>query len=176
MEVTLAVVMSLNGKLTRGDEPNVHAWSSVEDWRHFKRLLAEHDVIILDRNTYEVVKPEPEPTRLRLVLTHNPALYQEFAVPGQLEFRGGSPTTLIAQLQSEGYKKVLLAGGSQTTSDFLALGLVDDVYLTFEPLLFGSGRPLLSGKHLDVALRLQEIKQLNEQGTFLAHYKVQKTV
>ncbi len=84
MYVTLADVISLNGKITKGDNPDIHAWSSVEDWEHFVQLREKHEVIIIDRNTYETVHPVPEHGRLRIVLTSRPEQFAEDHTPGQL--------------------------------------------------------------------------------------------
>lgn len=174
MHVTLAVVVSLDGKLTRGDDPNVHAWASKEDWQHFMKLRATHDGLILDRVTYEAVKPEADPRWLRVVLTHHPALYAQRVVAGQLEFMHGSPAEILAHFKAAGKKRVLLAGGSTSIYAFLQSGLVDDIYITFEPRLFGTGTSFVANKELDVLLQLQEVQTLNKQGTLLAHYTVVK--
>jgi dihydrofolate reductase len=171
MRVTLASVISLDGRITRGDDPNVHAWSSAEDWRHFIALRAKHDVVVMDRTTYEAVKPEPVAGLLRIVLTNHAGLYAGRATPSQLEFMALRPKPLLAELTARGYMRVLLAGGSTMSADFLNEAVVDDVYLTFEPLLFGAGKPVIAtAQALGVQLRLQEVTQLNKQGTLLAHY------
>jgi dihydrofolate reductase len=72
MHVTLATVASLDGRLTRGEDPNVHAWSSVEDWHHFVELRNNSQVLVMDREAYEQIKPEPEKDLLRVVMTHHP--------------------------------------------------------------------------------------------------------
>ncbi|HSX17333.1 MAG TPA: dihydrofolate reductase family protein [Patescibacteria group bacterium] len=176
MRVTLAAVISLDGRATRGDDPNNHAWSSTEDWHHFMELRDLSDAVIIDRLTYETVKPEPEAARLRVVLTNHPGLYAGKEVPNQLEFTGGKPTTLLKNLQQRGKQRVLVAGNNALLHSFLAAGVVDDLYLSFEPVLFGSGEPLIEAPQtLNVQLQLQSVKELNKQGTLLAHYIVANT-
>jgi dihydrofolate reductase len=172
MHITLAYVASINGKITKGDDPDVHEWSSVEDEAHFARLRDENEVIILDRKTYEVVQPTPEPGKLRIVFTSTPDRFK--AVPGQLEFVNEAPAEVVKWLSSRGYKKILIAGGARLSSSFLAAGLVDDLYLSLEPVLFGSGRPMITKDIAEVSLKLQSFKQLNNQGTILAYYSVIK--
>jgi riboflavin biosynthesis pyrimidine reductase len=169
----MAAVVSLDGRITRGDDPNVHAWSSSEDWHHFLALRAEHDVVVIDRATFETVKPEPQAGLLRIVLTNHPDLYSDAVIKDQLEFMTISPKALIADLKKRGRERVLLAGGSTMSAEFLAADLVDDIYLTFEPLLFGAGRPVVDmPSALNLKLHLESIQQLNDQGTLLAHYSV----
>jgi len=176
VHITLASVVSLNGKITRGDESNIHAWTSAEDWQHFLQLRDRHEVVVLDRPTYEQTQPKPKPATLRVVLTRSPERYQRQEVPGQLEFMAAeTPQKLVDHIASRGYTTVLLAGGATLTSDFLAAGLVDELYLTLEPYLFGLGKPLLAARQLDVSLRLLSCTPLNERGTLLAHYAVHKS-
>jgi len=172
MHITLAYVASVNGKITKGDSPDVHVWSSTEDREHFDKLRDEHDVIVIDRKTYETVRPTPEAGKLRVVFTSTPERFKE--VPGQLEFVNESPAGLVERLSKEGFKNVLLAGGARLSGSFLAAGLIDDIYVSIEPVLFGSGRPMITEPSLDISLQLQSLKQLNEKGTVLAYYKILK--
>jgi dihydrofolate reductase len=174
MQVTLADVISLNGKITQGDNPDIHAWSSEEDWEHFVQLRDQSDVVIIDRKTYETVRPKPEPGKLRIVFTSTPEKFEDDHVPGVLEFTNVSPTVLMQRLVTGGYQKVLLAGGGRLCSDFFEADLVDDVYMSFEPVLFGEGVPMLREAPLTVSLLLESVRQLNTQGTLLAHYTVLK--
>ena len=53
---------------------------------------------------------------------------------------------------------------------FMEAGLIDTLYLTIEPVIFGSGIHLFN-KELDVKLQLQSMQKLNEQ-TVLLEYNV----
>jgi dihydrofolate reductase len=173
MNITYVAVMSADGRITRGDDPNVHAWSSREDWHHFVQLRDQQDVVVIDRTTYETVKPEPEPGLLRVVLTNHPALYASKQQPDQLEFVTSTPRALAKQLAARGKQRVLLAGGDAMSHDFFKAGLVDDVYISIEPLLFAAGKPMLASRQpLDTRLQLVDITHLNDAGTLLLHYTV----
>ena len=173
MQVTMAYVMTANGRITKGNNPNVHDWSSDEDSRHFVNLLENADVIVVDRTTYELMQPQPEAGKLRVVMTHHPEVYADQAVPGQLEFTSEPVANLIDRLARAGKQRLLMAGGRHVSAEFLAAGVVDDLYLTFEPLLFSQGNIMLSDESwLEVPLQLESVKQLNKRGTLLAHYVV----
>jgi len=176
MNVTLAYASSLNGKITAGDDSQVHSWSSPEDWQHFVTLRDSCDVIILDRKTFEVVRPPAQPGKLRIVFTSTPERFSADWVAGQLEFVDIPPAELIEQLKAQGHQKVLLAGGATLSSAFLSAQLIDDMYVSIEPLLFGPGRPMFEESIPSMKLKLQSIEQLNEQGTLLVHYSVIKTI
>lgn len=174
MRVILADVISLNGKITKGSSPDVHSWSSKEDWEHFVSLRDGCDVIVLDRKTYETVRPQPQEGTLRIVFTSTPERFSGANVPGRLEFTDTLPTDLIDRLVSDGYKKVLIAGGARLAGSFLQAQLIDETYLSFEPVLFGTGRSMLDEDSLDVSLQLESVTRLNDRGTLLAHYSVIK--
>lgn len=173
MQVTLATVASLDGRLTRGEDPHVRAWSSVEDWHHFVELRSKSQVLITDRETYEEMKPEPEKGLLRVIVVPHPELYAHKSVKGQLEFVRPNLKAIIADAQRRRLSRVLVAGGTSITYDFLRDGLVDELYITLEPILFGVGAPIMAGlRDLNVAVRLIDMKQVNEQGTVIIHYTV----
>ena len=72
------------------------------------------------------------------------------------------------------HTKVLLAGGARVYSSFIKEGLVDEIYLTVEPVIFGQGKPLLADGDSDVNLKLVSSKKLNKNGTLLLKYIVKK--
>ena len=172
MKVSMVVVASVNGKVTRGDEPHAHAWSSEEDWEHFKDLRDEHPVIIIDRRTFHTTRPVPEPDKLRVILTQYPELFSSAHIPGQMEFSKESPAELLERLERQGHQRVMIAGGR---SDYLEAGMVNDLYVTFEPLLFGTGKPIFVEPINGVKLRVLEARQLNKRGTTMVHYRVERT-
>ena len=54
------------------------------------------------------------------------------------------PSTVLAALRREGFRRVLVEGGGITVSRFLRAGVVDRLHVTVAPLLIGSGRPALT--------------------------------
>lgn len=173
MHVTSTDVIAVNGRITKGADGDAHEWASPEDWQHFKALRQAHEVLVMGRGSYESVRPKAEAGRLRVVLTHHPAEYADRAVPNQLEFVSQAPEELLQALEARGFTKVLLVGG-QTNTQFFAAGLVDELFVTIEPVVFGAGRTLLDGLEADLQLRLVEVKQLNDRGTLHVHYLVDK--
>ncbi|HUS26229.1 MAG TPA: dihydrofolate reductase [Nevskiaceae bacterium] len=171
MHITMIDAISADGKLTRHGDPNLHAWTSSEDARHFAAMLAKHNLLVMGRNTYEVAHSRPQAERLRVVITQNPQQYNAQAVKGQLEFTDETPQVLVQRLEAAGYKDMLLLGGGNLNGQFVAAGLITELYLTIEPKLFGTGTELLGGQAVDQHLRLLELTKLNNEGTLLAHYQ-----
>ena len=174
MKVTVAAAMSVDGKLTRHNEDNLHAWVSDEDQVHFRRLIEEYDSIVLGRNVYELSKGhlDLKPGKLRIVLTSTPEKYAKDEVRGQLEFRNEPPSKTVEYLKSLNKQSLLITGGERMIAEFLQAKCVDELYLTIEPRIFGEGIKLVAPIPLDVSLELVEHSQLNDRGTMLLLYKV----
>ena len=170
MEVTLAAVMSIDGKITDGKNSDVRTWASEEDGRHFTRLVRSHDAIVMGRKTYEAVRPEGEADRLRLVMTHSPDTYDEKYQQDDIEFTDATPEQIIGSLAIEGYKNLLVAGGAEVYAAFIRSGLVDHMFITIEPVLLGAGRSLLEDETARARCELLSVEPLNSTGTLLAHY------
>lgn len=172
MKVTLIMVQSLNGKITKGTDSDIYAWTSKEDAEFFFGLLKQHNLIVMGSATYaaarEKIKLSSE--TLRIVLTRNPEKYRHDEVAGQLEFKNLSPMQLLALMHEKKYESLLLVGGGALNASFLAKGLVDELYLTLEPKIFGSGAPVFAEGEYGANLRLVEVKQLNDEGTLLLRY------
>ena len=62
-----------------------------------------------------------------------------------------------------------ICGGSSVYGLFLKEGLVDELFLTVEPILFGSGIPLASGFDC-INMQLVDVTRLGAH-TVLMHYK-----
>ncbi len=69
---------------------------------------------------------------------------------------GLDPHAIVTALHAAGLRRVLIEGGSNTVSRFLAAGAVDRLYLLIAPLLLGSGQSglvLPPIREVDEALR-----------------------
>ncbi len=174
MKVILGMVMSVDGKTTRHNAPDIYHWSSKEDQKHFFSLVEKHDVIVMGRRTYEASRPviRLTPGKLRLIMTRSPEEFKKEAVPGQLEFTAASPGEIISGLSQKGYSEILLAGGGEINTLFLKENLVNELYLTIEPKVFGLGNPLVAAEALDINLSLESVEKLNIEGTLLLKYSV----
>lgn len=169
-------VSSLNGKITKGDNPEVKSWSSKEDRELFEKVKDENKLIVMGKRTYEAAKGQIKLKSglLRVVLTHDPEAYRSQTVPGMLEFSSEKPRELIDRLSKVGYRQMLLVGGSEIASLFFKEKLIDEVWLTIEPAIFGKGIPLVAEEPLDVSLKLLDLRQLNDKGTLHLRYEVIK--
>lgn len=174
VKVILAMVMSADGKTTKWNNPKIYEWTSKEDQNHFFSLIKKNKVIIMGRKTFIAAKSvmKLSPTKLRIILTKTPEKYANLKVAGQLEFTNDSPEVLIKKLKNRGYTQVLLAGGEHVNVNFFKAKLINEVWLTIEPTIFGSGNNLVTDEKIDTSLQLKAIKKLNNKGTILLKYLV----
>lgn len=176
MNIVLAMVVSADGRITKGNNPNIYEWTSEEDQRFFSALIKKNNLIIIGSKTYDAAKQKIHLQRgkLRVVLTRNPDRYIFDKIPGQFEFSDETPRKLITRLEKIGYTNCLLASGGTIASLFLQTGLVNEIYLTVEPKLLGFGKTVVADREIDISLTLKDIERLNKQGTILLRYKVNK--
>ncbi|MBI2029692.1 dihydrofolate reductase [Candidatus Gottesmanbacteria bacterium] len=174
MKVTLVLVTSVNGKLTEGDNTNIYKWTSKEDQQYFFSLIEKSRAIIMGRKTYEAAKHKIKlvPGKLRIILTKNPIKYTN--ITGQLEFSSEQPKKIIDRLRKENYREVLIVGGNSVAASFLNAKLIDTISLTLEPYLFGRGIHFLDKEISAVKLILFRVKKLNNRGTLLLQYKINR--
>jgi riboflavin biosynthesis pyrimidine reductase len=175
MHITLAMVLSVDGKSTKGDLED-QSWASSEDQSHLQKLISENNLILMGGKTYASAKTHIKPSegKLRMVLTHDLEQFKNNIIPGQLEFSNLGVEELIKNLEDRGFSKMLLLSGENLNKDFFEKNLVDEVYFTLEPKIFGSGRSVAVGD-LDIDLQLMEMEKLNQLGTILLRYKVVRT-
>ena len=119
----------------------------------FQEFMDSVDVLVMGRNTYEVVLsfgPWPYGSKRVLVLTSTP-IQIPVDLAGTVNWRSCSPAGLVKELSESGAKHLYIDGG-KTIQGFLNAGLIDEITITRIPVLIGSGIPLFgplgNDKHL----------------------------
>ena len=84
------------------------------------------------------------------------------------------PRVLIKNLEERGFKEVAICGGSYIYSMFMKAGIVDTIYLTVEPIIFGKGINLFNEEML-YHLNLKSAKTSESDGALLLEYSVDYT-
>lgn len=172
MKVILVFVSTLNGKITRGEDPEVRHWSSKSDQEYYSRVWKNSSLVVMGSNTYNDNVIKPSPGRLVVVMTREPGKYQDRAVQGQMEFSDKSPSELVDKYKKSGTTLMTVVGGPLIATSFIKESLVDELWLTLEPRLFGQGINLIADSDLDVRLKLTEIENVNDEGTLITKYAI----
>lgn len=176
MKKILVFVSSLDGKTTQWDNPFVRTWSSKDDQSYFSKLWNESELIVLGSNTYNADPMKPSASHLLVVMTRDASKYQKVEVAGQLEFTSETPEDLVRRFTKLGFPLMLVVGGAQIATSFFKDELIDELWLTIEPRIFGEGKSFVANEKLDVHLSLLSCEKLNDEGTLLTKYRVLKSV
>lgn len=164
----LIAAMSLDGKITDGMKEGSE-WTSKEDKKFFAHELDRVDAVVMGRKTFDAIK-RPLTPRSRIVFSRQKTFRHSAECQNVFS---GSAAELLRLLRKNRWNRIAIVGGTSIYDWFLARNLVDEMYLTLEPLVFGDGKPLSSKKlHLQKEFKLVSARKLNSQGTLLLHYKV----
>lgn len=160
------MAMTADGKIAKSSDhfPN---WTSKEDKKMFAAVSKEHGVVIMGDKTFFTF-PKPLPERLNVVFTleKNPPEIEN------VKWVTGEPEKVLGELEKEGYKSAILGGGSYLNTQFLKKKLIDEIWLTIEPKIFGDGLGVFGGD-FDVDLKLIGVEKLNKN-SIAVKYKVVK--
>jgi dihydrofolate reductase len=174
MKTILIFVSSLDGKITKWGEPNVRLWSSHQDQDYYKKVWNESQLIVMGSATFDADSFKPSPSQKIIIMTHHPDKYKSREVPGQMEFTSETPIELCSRFANTDNKQMLVVGGPHVATSFLQEQLIDELWLTIEPRIFGMGLNFAMDEKLDINLRLIQSEKVNDQGTLITKYAVIK--
>lgn len=174
MKTILVFVSTLDGKVTKWGDPFIRIWSSEDDKHYFKKVWNDNWLIVMGSSTYNAEPVKPSSKHLFNVMTRYPKKYREAWSIGQLEFTNETPEQLVDRFNKEGQKQMLIVGGAHIATSFLKEQLIDELWLTIEPKIFGTGGNFVINEKLDIALQLISCEKVNKQGTLIAKYKIIK--
>ena len=173
MKTILIFVSTLDGKVTKWGEGHVKLWSSHQDQDYYKKTWNESQLIVMGSNTFNAGS-FPSLNHHLIVMTGHPDKYKNLKNSGQIEFTSESPVKLTDRFKSKGYEQMLVVGGPHVATSFLKEQLIDELWLTLEPKIFGTGANFATDVKLDINLRLLHYEKVNEQGTLITKYAVLK--
>ncbi|PIR82483.1 hypothetical protein COU20_02150 [Candidatus Kaiserbacteria bacterium CG10_big_fil_rev_8_21_14_0_10_59_10] len=166
--IAIAAV-TLDGRIA-AHERHLTDWTSREDKRLLREVLDSADVVLVGRKTYELARTRLERRgRNCIVLTRSAAGVRR--VHERLAFLNPKKENVRAFIRRHGYRRVVILGGTETYTYCRDAGMLDELYLTIEPVLFGKGLPLLAGKLFVQKGRNVEVKKLNKKGSTLVHVR-----
>jgi len=174
MKAVLIFVSTLDGKITKWNDPFVKKWTSHQDKGYFDQVWNNAPLIVIGSRTFDADPIKPSKDHLLIVMTSRPEAYQSHAVEGQLEFINASPADIFHKYEQSGYQQMLVAGGAHVATSFLKENLIDELWLTLEPKIFGQGGNFVADEKLDIQLELLSSERVNEQGTLINKYAILK--
>ncbi len=157
----IIAAMTADGLIAR-DKKHSAFWTSKEDKIRFVELTKRAGVVVMGSSTFETL-PRPLSERLNIV-------YSRTKNFDGAETTQDDPTTLIKKLEGRGFKEVAICGGSEIYTLFMKAKVVDKIYLTIEPLVFGKGIKLFND---EITAQLKLVSITNTQiNTVLLEYDV----
>jgi dihydrofolate reductase len=181
----LIVATTADGFIAQERGQTSTQWTSKEDATWFAKRTKQAGVCIMGHTTFATIN-RPLPGRTVIVQTTNldsladsEKQYGHLTldgnwnwVPGETEvlFTDLETGQILEKLKQGQVKELAICGGRSVYAEWMKLGLVDTLYLTKEPRLFGTGIPLFKEK-LDKQLKLISVKNLSAQ-TLLLEYEV----
>lgn len=164
MNVFIVAALTADGFIGR-DGSHTADWTGSADKKVFVRLTKQAGTIVMGSNTFKTIG-KALPGRRNIVYTRNQS---SIHVDG-IETTSEPPGALVQRLAKEGANALAVCGGARIYDMFLRAEIVDDIYLTIVPQLFGTGLSL-SITEMDIKLDLVESENL-EDGCILLHYKI----
>lgn len=162
----LAAAQTADGFIAKDASHRSTTWVSDADKAHFKALLESFDWVVVGRATAQHHAKVLGKYKC-LVFTKDPAT----PVAPHLSHLNPETQDPIAFLTQQNATRVGILGGTGIYDYFLEKGLLDEAWITVEPLTFGEGIPTFTHpERVDDYLRLQKTTQLNETATLLRHY------
>lgn len=170
------IAVSLDGYIARadGDIAWLIARDDPSEDHGYKDFIADKDVIVMGRGSYEKVAgfeawPYDRPV---LVLSRQLAgTPVPEALQGKVRFAALSPAEAMRELGEQGVRRAYVDGG-QLVQSFLREGLISDMVITTVPVLIGAGRPLFGALQEDRDLTLLKSRSF-PSGLVQSSYRVQ---
>lgn len=168
MKVILLMAMTVDGLISRtnNDFPD---WTGSADKKLFKKASLEAGALIMGSKTFDTIG-KPLKGRKNVILTRDKSRRSRW---DNLIFTDQSVPDLLQQLEREGYKAVVLAGGARINTLFARQNLIDEIHVTYSPIIFGTGVSLFSEK-IRMNLRLIDYDRIGDDRIFVKYEVVKE--
>jgi dihydrofolate reductase len=170
MTVFLIAAITADGFIARSPDERSFDWTSQEDKRFYIDSIKRAKVVVMGSKTFATFTRYPRDMKF-VIYTSQP---ETFVNPRPDVITTWAtkdePEKVIEQLKKENYSEVAICGGSSIYSMFMKSGLVNKLYLTVEPIVFGKGVGLFNAE-IGAKLSLVKTTELSPQ-TLLLEYDV----
>ncbi len=172
MKITIVAAISEDGYITRGTNPNPGDWTSPEDKEFYRSCLEKNNLYLMGSKTYSLAKNTLPAHAKKIVMSHN--VSDQSKIPS-VYFTDKSFLETIKKF-SDNYNEMLVIGGASVYHQMLEQSLINEAYLTIEPVMHRSGVLFCTSKNYfeNFGFELVSKKTLNSKGTVLKHYVLKK--
>ncbi len=168
------VATSLDGFIAHSDG-SFHGfpWSD-EVVERFMASLGQFDTVLMGRHTYEVGlnagKTSPYPMLEQVVFSRTMEVSPDSAVT----LISDHAASFVRELKAQSGEAIWLCGGGKLASDLFAEGLIDQLIVKLNPVLFGSGIALFTDQ-IDVTQLTLTSQHTCDNGTLFLTYDIDPT-
>ena len=162
MKIILMMAMTADGKIAKTSD-HFPDWTSKEDKKYFFETTKAHGIIIMGEKSFKTFS-KPLPDRLNVVFT----LEKDLPEQENVKWVSGEPEKVLKKLENMGYKSAILGGGAYLNSQFLQKKLIDEIWLTIEPKIFGDGLGIFGGDY-NIDLKLINFEKINENSVVVKY-------
>lgn len=166
MHVFLIAAITIDGFIAQSKSQRSTSWTSVEDKQFFSQRTKQAGVVVMGNATFETIG-KALPGRLNIVYSRTRS---DESISDALRFTKKPPRELLFELAAQGYQEVAVCGGASIYTMFLKAGVIDTLYLTVEPVIFGAGVQLFD-QELETSPRfsLESHKQIGSSSILLTY-------
>jgi dihydrofolate reductase len=169
--LTYYVAISVDGFIAHPDGSVAELMAPDTDF-DFVGSLAAFDVVLMGRKTYEMslsyghsTDPNKQNYVFSRTLKASPDPNVQIVADGAVE--------LVRSLKQQPGKGIWICGGGVLAAALLAEGLLDEIILKVNPVLFGAGIPLFSERLRQTELELID-SQLYRNSYLVLRYRVKR--
>jgi dihydrofolate reductase len=145
MKVLLLMTISADRYIARlNDEA---PWSP-EEFVRCNEFIQQAGNVIVGHKTYEIMKATGDQGKVHFVST---------------------PKEALDYVQAKNFQTAVISGGTATNTAFLDAGLIDEIILDIEPIIFGEGLPLFSQKSREGNMQLLGVEKLDKNAVRLRY-------
>ena len=171
-KIILYIASSIDGYIARKDGSTdwLTNYPILENFDYgYSGFYESIDTIIMGHNSYKSVLDMSEecfyPEKISYVITNYPESDKE-----NIRFISGNIVDIIARLKQDEGRDIWLFGGSQIIALLLNYNLVDEMIVTYIPVIIGNGIPLFSDTLKESQWRLIENNTF-ENGVYQIVYR-----
>lgn len=165
----IVVASTIDGVISENDF-SLPDWTSKEDKRHLKKMEEKADLLLFSRKTYELAKEFLKGKKCLVFTSKVEKIVEENDF---LTWINPKKANLEEYVKSKGYKRICVLGGRGVYNFVMENDLVNEIYLTIEPFVFGNGIRIFSKFFGKKQFKLILVKKINKKGTILLRYKKQ---
>jgi dihydrofolate reductase len=129
------------------------------------------DTVLMGRKTYEVGLREGKTNPYPMLRSYVFSRTMKASPDPNVTLVSENAVEVVRGLRSESGKDIWLCGGADLAATLCREGLIDELVLKVNPVLFGSGMPLFAGAIQQSALQLVESKVYGN-GVVLLRYRL----